>query len=152
MIRLRPRHTGLFLAAVLAWPACQGCDDGKPAVDSSKSEATVSGTVRVRGKPAEGGTIVFSASNSERIVPPRSAPISKDGTYQLTTFTGGNQVLFEGDVAVKNREIGLIREYVDVKRGQNTHDFDLLGEGGKESPFPVPTKREPATAKAKPKS
>jgi hypothetical protein len=149
MNRLRRRHAGLLVLSLLAWPVGQGCDDGKPAVDTSTNEATVTGTVRVRGKPAEGGTIVFNASNSDRIVSPRGAPINKDGTYTVTTYTGGNQVLFEGDVATKNRAIGLIREYVNVQRGQNQHDFDLLGDGGQRAPFPVPTQGD---AKARPKS
>jgi hypothetical protein len=148
MNRPRRRHAGLLVLTLLVWPAGPGCDDGKPYVDTSLNEATVTGTVRVRGKPAEGGTIVFSASNSERIVSPKGAPINKDGTYTVTTYTGGNQVLFEGDLAVKNRAIGLVREYVDVKRGQNQADFDLLGGGGPPAPFPVPTKGD---AKAKPK-
>jgi hypothetical protein len=108
-------------------------------VDTSKREATVSGIVRVKGVKAKGGTIVFSASNSERIVPAKAATISKEGTYTITTFTGGNQILFEGEVAEKNPEIGLLREYVDVQSGSNTADFDLLGENSKKSPFPLGT-------------
>jgi hypothetical protein len=119
----------------------QGCSNGKPSVDTSKTEAKVSGTVRVRGQLAEGGTIIFNPSNSERIVPTFSATINKDGTYSVTTYTGGNQILFEGDVALKNREIGLLREYVEVQRGENTANFDLLSEGSKKSPFPIPKKR-----------
>src|SRR5262249_16879264 len=62
---------------------CTGCDDGKPAVDTSKREATVSGTVKVKGKLADGGFVLFNASNSERIVPHKKAEISKDGTYTV---------------------------------------------------------------------
>jgi hypothetical protein len=142
MICLRLRQFPL-LVALLTWPLAQGCDDGKPRVDTSLTEATVSGTVRVKGQPAEGGTIVFNPSNSERLVASKSATINKDGTYTITTYTGGNQILFDGDIARKNREIGLIRDYVDVHRGENTADFDLLSEGGKKSSFPVPKKGDP---------
>jgi hypothetical protein len=121
-------------------PFGPGCDDGKPRVDTSLNEATVSGTVKVRGQPAEGGTILFNASNADRIVPHRTAPIDKDGRYTITTYTGPNQVSFAGEVAEKNRGVGLIMEFVDVARGQNTADFDLMGEGGKKLPFPVPEK------------
>jgi hypothetical protein len=145
-MRLRRRDAALLVAVLLAWPLGQGCGDGKPSVDTSKNEATVVGVVRVKGVPAEGGTIIFNPSNSERIVPSRSAPINKDGSYSITTYTGGNQILFEGDVAMKNREIGLLREFVDVQRGENKADFDLLGENSKKSPFPIPTK---GTKKAK---
>jgi hypothetical protein len=106
-----------------------GCD-GKPRVETSLNEATVTGTVTVKGKPAEGGKILFNGSNSERIVAARTAPIGPDGTYKITAFVGGNQVSFDGDVAAKNRGVGLIKEYVDVQPGENQADFDLLGEGG----------------------
>ena len=53
--------------------SCAGCGDGKPSVDSSLTEATVTGLVSVKGKPATGGTIRFNPSNSGRIVPYRSA-------------------------------------------------------------------------------
>jgi hypothetical protein len=120
-----------------------GCDGGKPYVDTSKREATVSGIVSVKGKPAEGGNILFNASNSDRIVPHRSAPIGKDGSYKVTTYTGGNQVSFDGEIASKNMGVGLIQKFVDVKPGvENKADFDLLdsGGGGEGSPtirFPV---------------
>jgi hypothetical protein len=143
---MSPRRRDAVLWAVVLvtvlMPFCQGCMDGKPSVDSSRNEATVSGTVKVKGVPAEGGSIVFSASNSERIVPPKSAPINKDGTYTVTAYTGGNQILFEGELAKKNPEIGLVREYVEVQRGSNTADFDLLGPNSKKSPFPVGTQKE----------
>jgi len=148
MVCPRRHAAALWAVALLAWPIGQGCNDGKPSVDTSKNEAKVSGTVRVRGVPAEGGTIVFNASNSERIVGAKSAPINKDGTYSITTYTGGNQVLFEGDVAMKNREIGLLREYVDVQRGENDHDFDLLSENSKKSPFPL-EKQKPKDIKTR---
>jgi hypothetical protein len=117
-----------------------GCDDGKPYVETSLKEAKVSGTVRVKGKPAEGGMILFNASNSGRIVATRSAPIGPDGTYTITTYVGGNQVSFDGDVAAKNRGVGLIKEYVDVQPGENKADFDLMGDGGTRKgmlPFPL---------------
>jgi hypothetical protein len=130
----------LVSLTILVCSLGQGCDNGKPSVDTSKTEAKVSGTVRVRGQLAEGGMIIFNPSNSERIAPTFSATINKDGTYSVTTYTGGNQILFDGDVAMKNREIGLLREYVEVKRGENTANFDLLSEGSKKSPFPIPKK------------
>jgi hypothetical protein len=139
MARLRRRHAALLAAALLTLPPAPGCADGKPPVDTSRTEATVSGTVTVRGRPAEGGVILFNPSNSERIVATRSAPIGKDGRYTITTYTGGNQVTFDGDVAAKNRGVGLLREFVDVQAGENKADFDLMGEGGGKRPaFPLP--------------
>ena len=46
-----------------------------------------------------------------------------------------NQVSFDGEVANKNRGVGLVRESCDVGRGENKADFDLLGEGGGKKPL-----------------
>jgi hypothetical protein len=125
--------------AIVALAFClPGCGDGKPWVDTSLTEATVSGTVTVKGKPAGGGTILFNPSNSGRIVPTKTATIGPDGSYTIKTYTGVNQVSFEGEVASKNRGVGLVKEACDVVRGDNKADFDLLGEGGGKKPlFPI---------------
>jgi hypothetical protein len=108
-----------------------GCGDGKPSVDTSLREATVTGVVLVKGKPATGGTIRFNPSNSERIVGTKSAEIGPDGSYTITTYTGDNRVTFDGEVAAKNMGVGLIREYAKVKSGENKIDYDLMGAGAK---------------------
>jgi hypothetical protein len=129
----------LLLGAVVL--AAAGCGDGKPWVDTSHNEATVSGVVSVRGKPAEGGTILFNPSNSGRIVPIRTAKIGPDGSYTIKTYTGVNQVSFDGEIAAKNRGVGLVKEACDVNPGENKADFDLLGEGsGKKPLYPIEDK------------
>ena len=139
---MRGRIAARLTLGVLVLGPAWGCGDGKPSVDTSRNEAKVSGTVRVKGKPAEGGTILFNASNSERIAPVVAGTIGKDGTYSVTTYTGGNQVSFDGEVAAKNRGVGLIKKFVDVKSGENTADFDLMGEGDGEErvQFKLPMK------------
>jgi hypothetical protein len=114
-----------------------GCSDGKPWVDKSLNEATVTGVVTVRGKPADGGKILFNGNSSGRSVPIKEAKIGPDGSYTITAYTGVNQVSFDGEVAQKNRGVGLVKESCEVKSGQNTANFDLLGEGGKKIPFPM---------------
>src|SRR4051794_15189478 len=98
------RHPASFVAAIAVWTlaAVSGCGDGKPSVDTSLNEATVTGVVSVKGKPASGGKINFNPSNSGRIVPTKSADIGPDGTYSVKTYTGDNQVSFSGEVAIKN--------------------------------------------------
>jgi hypothetical protein len=118
----------------------QGCGDGKPWVDTSLNEATVSGIVSVKGTPANGGTIHFNPSNSGRIVPTRTAEIGPDGSYTIKTFTGDNRVTFGGEVAAKNMGVGLIKESATVESGENHIDFDLLGQGSKKIPFDLPQK------------
>jgi hypothetical protein len=134
MTSLRTRSATLS-AALLTFALMPGCDDGKPSVDKSLTEATVSGKVSVRGTPATGGTILFNPSNSERTVATRSAPIGKDGSYTITTLTGGNQVSFDGEIATKNQGVGLAKEYVEVKTGANTADFDLLSANSGKQPL-----------------
>ena len=115
-----------------------GCGDGKPYVDKSHTEATVSGIVSVKGKPADGGQILFNGNSSGRSVPIRTAEIGPDGSYTIKAFTGVNQVSFDGQIASKNRGVGLVKEACDVTSGENKADFDLLGEGsGKKPLFPI---------------
>ena len=141
MIVLRWRVPVLFVFTLLCTRAASGCGDGRPPMDTSLTEATVSGVVSVKGVPATGGTILFNPSNAGRIVPTRSAPIGPDGTYTIKTLTGINQVSFEGDVAAKNRGVGLLKDFAEVTSGTNKKDFDLLAEGsGKKLQFPMEPK------------
>lgn len=128
---IRVRRGNVFLAAaLLVWAAAVGCGDGKPYHDTSLTEATVTGVVTAKGAPVtDGGTIMFNPSNSGRIVPARTAPIGPDGRYTIKTYTGDNLVTYGGEVAKKNRGVGLRRDYANVASGENTFDFDILGDG-----------------------
>jgi hypothetical protein len=130
MFVLRWRCAFLAATTFLGLTVIAGCGDGKPYADTSLTEATVTGVVSVKGVPATGGTVLFNPSNSGRIVPARSAPIGPDGSYTIKTLTGVNQVSFEGDVATKNRGVGLIKESAEVTSGENKVNFDLMGAGG----------------------
>src|SRR5262245_7601552 len=110
MIVLRRRDALHISMSFLALAAISGCGDGKPSIDTSLSEATVTGAVSVKGVPATAGTILFNPSNSGRIVPTRSAEIGPDGRYTIKTLTGDNVVTFEGEIAKKNMGLGLMRE------------------------------------------
>jgi hypothetical protein len=129
MIHLRCRSAFLCAITILSLIVGNGCGDGKPSVDTSLTEATVTGIVTARGVPATGGTIQFNPSNSGRIVPTRSAEIGPDGRYTIKTYTGDNQVTFGGEVATKNKGVGLRRDFATVQSGENSIDFDVLGEG-----------------------
>ncbi len=119
----------MLLASLSCLGILAGCGDGKPYVDTSLTEATVTGVVSVKGKPATGGKINFNPANAGRIVGINSADIGPDGSYTVKTLTGDNQVTFSGEVAVKNTGVGLIREYAVVKSGENKIDYDLMGSG-----------------------
>jgi hypothetical protein len=118
-----------------------GCGDGAPPVDTSTNEVGVSGVVSVRGHPATGGEIRFNPSNSQRIAPTKSAPIGPDGSYSIKTYTGLNEVSFTGEVATKNSGVGLVKESVDVKSGDNKIDFDVLGKGA-QLPYSLPVEKK----------
>ncbi|WP_165073770.1 hypothetical protein [Paludisphaera rhizosphaerae] len=70
-----------------------GCDTGAPSVSASTDEVAVKGTVKIGGKPATGGEIMFDPSNVKRkFAGIRSAKIGEDGTYTVTTLYGGNKI------------------------------------------------------------
>lgn len=139
------RAMGLPAAIALAMAA--GCSDGKPYTDTSLTEATVTGVVSIKGEPATGGIILFNPSNSGRIVPAKSADIGPDGRYTIKTYTGDNQVSFGGEIAEKNRGVGLMKEYASVKSGDNEIDFDLLGENSKKGGIDLSRKGQMKTKK-----
>jgi hypothetical protein len=148
MIDICRSHALLFAAAFLSLAAVAGCSDGKPPTDASLNEVTVTGVVSVKGVPATGGTISFNPSNSGRIVPTRSAEIGSDGRYTIKTYTGDNQVSFGGEIAEKNRGLGLVKEYASVRSGENSIDFDLMGpNSGKQ--LPIDFSKTAKTAKKK---
>ena len=121
-----PRIAAPFWLALLVAPGC----DERPAMDSSKTEAKVSGTLKIQGKPATGGgQISFNPSNADRQVGAFVGTVKADGTYALTTFTGDNIVKFEGPMLKEHPELALTTRYAPVAAGENVVDFDLLGEG-----------------------
>jgi hypothetical protein len=153
MIVLRCRVLVVFGLILPGVVLIAGCGDGKPSMDTSLTEATVSGVVSVKGVPVTGGAILFNPSNAGRIVPTRSAPIGPDGAYTIKTLTGTNQVSFEGEVAKKNAGVGLIKDFAEVTSGENKKDFDLMGEGGgKRIQFPAGGKRQDARRSKTPPS
>src|SRR5437660_1146757 len=99
MIR-RLRYGGLA-ASALALGLVAGC--GGAAAPSSRDEATVHGTVKVKGKPATRGTVRFNPSNVNRKdVGPVEAAIAKDGTYTLKTLVGANLITVTTPETVKD--------------------------------------------------
>jgi hypothetical protein len=107
--------------SVAAW----GCG-GKPSVDTSSSEAKVTGTVKVKGKPMTSGTVTLDPSNYVREkANPRTGDIKSDGTYEVTTLVGKNTVRVTGPEITKNPGLGYANETIDVPSGGMTHDIIL---------------------------
>ncbi len=123
--RLLPLIVAVPVACLL--PAI-GCGDSHPPVDTSLNEAKVRGVIKIKGKPAAGGgQISFNPSNVERKVASFTAKIGDDGSYELTSYTGGNQVKFSGPFLKDDPGLAMSSRYCDLDSGENVVDFDLLG-------------------------
>ena len=97
-----------------------GCGDERPAVSSSTTEATVKGTVTVKGKLLTEGKVVFDPANYQRKdVSARSAPISKEGTYEVKTLIGLNTIRIDAPTVTKDRVLGYETVALEVKEGEN---------------------------------
>ena len=113
-------------AAVTALMILAGCGDAPPSVQSSTTEATVKGVVKVDGVPAKDGEVVFDPTNYKRpSATPKKAPIGPDGSYSITTLIGENTVKIGGAVAQKYTILQQVRKSCDVQGGENTFDLDL---------------------------
>ena len=119
----RIRVRGFASVALIVAAGCDG--GGRPSVSSSRTKAVVSGVVTVKGKPAAGRKVMFSAANVMRKdVLPVEAEIDKDGRYRVETLTGGNAVSVVG-VKHKRQEAGYGSQPFDVRDGDNTLDIAL---------------------------
>ncbi len=114
------------LAAAMLAALGQGCS-GTPSVDTSQTEVTVTGVVKVKGKTAAGGEISFNPSNYLRKVPAFTAAIGQDGSYSIKTYPGENLVTFGGALAKAYPALGMAKKFCTVSRGGHQEDFDLLG-------------------------
>ena len=121
MIRTEWRIVGLAAALFVGW----GCGSGAPPVSSTTEEATVKGTVTVKGKPLTKGEIIFDPSNINRPVAPRTAPLGPDGSYTIKTLTGENSVTVRGPTINNDPNLGLNQTTVDVKSGENQVPIEL---------------------------
>ena len=91
----------------------------------SRTEATVTGTVKVGGVAVTGGDITFDPANHLRKdVSAKTAKIDQDGKYTITTLTGTNTVKLGGALTKKNRALQNENRVCEVKSGENTFDFD----------------------------
>ena len=108
--------------------------------------STITGEVKVDGKPVAKGTITFAALDGP--APPASATIA-DGRYELTTVAGNKRVLVSAPVFVRKQKeydgpdapmIDITAESLpdryhanseltfDAKAGANVKDWNLEGK------------------------
>jgi hypothetical protein len=92
----------------------------------------VKGTVKVRGRLVDGGVLHFNASNPNRRVETRDAPVGPDGTYTVRAYIGLNIVTFTPPKARSKAAekaffgVGYDERPVYVKAGENTADLEFL--------------------------
>jgi hypothetical protein len=111
---------------ILVCLAASGCGEGRPSVDTATTEATVNGTVRIRGKTATRGRISFDPSNYKRKdAKAASAPIGKDGSFTLTTLVGENMVSVTSPEITRNPALSYNRQTIVVNDGSNTITVEL---------------------------
>ena len=112
-----------------------GCT-GKPAVSTSQQEATVSGTVKVRGQLITAGEVVFDPANYRRKdAVARTAAIGDDGTYKVKTLLGQNTVRLvlpadaskeaTDDESFRDSAVDYDSIVFEVKRGENTLNIEM---------------------------
>jgi hypothetical protein len=116
----------LVASAALIVPWGCGGEAPKPATDNSpKSEATVTGTVTINGKPASKGRLNFEPLGSDGMpTGSQVTQVSKDGTYNVTTKTGDNDVTISstGNAAIDS---GYNKTKFTVKPGTNSLNIEL---------------------------
>jgi len=120
-----PRRVGTLTVAWLV--ALWGCRGGMPDASSSMAEATVKGTVKVRGKPVTKGTLIFDPANINRPeAKSRETTIKQDGTYEIKAIVGGNSVRLAGPMLAKEPTLEYQSQPADIQSGENTINLDFL--------------------------
>ena len=125
--RSLPVRIGVAAIATAFW----GCS-AAPDRESSTDEATVTGTVKVRGKLLAGGELNFNAVNPNRKVDVRKAAIGKDGTYTAKAFVGLNTVTVFPPKPRNKQEgkdffgVNYEEKSITVKPGENSADLEFL--------------------------
>jgi hypothetical protein len=125
-MRRRRFLDGLAVAVVLI-TTLAGCASGEAPGETTLDEAQVKGTVKVRGKPLDGGTLHFNPSNAKRVVGARDTTIAKDGSFTVKTLVGQNVVTVTPKKRTK-ASYGLEYEEktVEVKSGENSIDIEFI--------------------------
>jgi hypothetical protein len=113
---------------LMAIPGCSAAPDR----ESSTEEATVTGTVKVRGKLLDGGELNFNAVNPNRRVETRKAAIGKDGIYTAKAYIGLNTVTVFPPKPRNKKEgkdffgVNYEERSVTVMSGENKADLEFL--------------------------
>jgi hypothetical protein len=120
----RSRAALVTSAAMIAAWGCGGAREADQGA-APKAEATVTGKVTIKGRPAEKGRITFEPLGANGMPAGSNvAQVGKDGTYTVTTKTGPNDVTASatGDPAADS---SYNKTSFEVQPGTNTLNLDL---------------------------
>jgi hypothetical protein len=125
---MRRHAAGWLTLAIWSVGAC-GCGSPYTAnATGSLEEVTLKGTIRVRGKPVTNGVVSFRSSNVKRpTAQTKEVPISKDGTYTVTTLVGQNfvEVSCKETLGPKNRDLIENEQMIKIESGQSALDITI---------------------------
>lgn len=114
------------LAAAGLFVVGPGCNEGKPSVDTSTTEATVKGTITFKGKPVTKGEVAFDPSNYQRKnEAARRVPIGADGGYSVKTLVGSNKVSFSIPEMTHDPKLQDLSLSYEVPSGESTCNIEL---------------------------
>jgi hypothetical protein len=124
---IRQLRCGVLLASACAIVVAQGVGCGSPSATTSTAEATVHGTVKLKGKLITSGKVSFNPANINRKdAPVATAEISKDGTYTVNTLVGGNMVSVTAPETAKDPLLQYNRVQHNVTAGENSYDIEVV--------------------------
>ncbi len=119
MSRLRITLCGVFALTLASF----GC--GSDAT-SSTAMGHVKGKVTLAGKPVSNVDLNFNPSNIHRKdAPIASATLQADGSYEVTTLSGQNQISLSGQSIAKTPRLSYFSKTIDVKTGENQLDIEI---------------------------
>jgi hypothetical protein len=120
------RRCGVLVVLVCAGALGLGGGCGSPSTTSSTAEATVHGTVKLKGKLLTSGKVFFNPSNVNRKdVAAVTAEIGKDGTYTIKTLVGRNVVSVSAPETVKDPVLQYNSVTHNFTEGDSTYDIDV---------------------------
>jgi hypothetical protein len=111
--RLIPSVRGFAATACLV--GLLGCSEAKP---ERVAVHPAAGTFTFKGQPAHGASLTLHTKAAVENVPAPRASVDKDGSFKLSTFSGGDGAP-EGEYVVTVRWYKLVKQGSDLIAGPN---------------------------------
>jgi hypothetical protein len=119
------RHWLSSSLMLVSMAVVSGCS-GEVPLDTTTTEGTVKGTIKVRGKTMRGGSVTLDPTGGRKTVEgAKTFPVKDDGTFEGTTIIGKNRVRIGGPAITKEPTLGYASKEIEVKSGDNPVDLDF---------------------------